>query len=333
MILIRADANEKIGTGHIMRCLSLARTFAEKHEEVVFITADHNGDDLISEFRIICLDTEWYDMDSEIGKMISIIRDTCPIALLVDSYFVTQRYFESLSGITKVAYIDDVNKACWDVRFLINYNIYGKILNYSAYKKKATKLLLGMQYAPLRAEFKNRPSHFIRGEIKDILVSAGGADPEGVVEQLIREICPMWNATNFHFVIGALNSRIDEIKKLENGNIILHINEQHMSDLMENCDVAISAAGTTLYELCSIGVPTITYVLADNQLLAATQFHKDGIMINAGDCREDNGFMVRIQKKLETLSYGTRKNMSQKMQSLVDGRGTERIVNAIIKEV
>lgn len=71
---------------------------------------------------------------------------------------------------------------------------------------------------------------------------------------------------------------------------------------MQKCDIAISAAGSTLYELCATGIPAITYTLADNQLIAAEQFDKQGIMLSAGDCRDDEGFIVRLEKLLDKLT-------------------------------
>ena len=71
MIYIRADANEYIGTGHIMRCLSIARAFVRRGEKVTFITADHRGDGLIQQngFSSICLDSDWTNMNGELSKM------------------------------------------------------------------------------------------------------------------------------------------------------------------------------------------------------------------------------------------------------------------------
>ena len=101
---------------------------------------------------------------------------------------------------------------------------------------------------------------------------------------------------------------------------------------MQECDLAISAAGTTLYELCATGIPTITYTLADNQLIAADQFAKQGIMINAGDCRHDKDFISHLEYLMESISLNLQKraNMAEKMQQLVDGLGVERIVNTLL---
>ena len=321
MILIRADANEHIGTGHVMRCLSIAHAFAKRGGKVAFVTADHSGDTLIAQ----------HGLESE--NLDRAVAEYKPDLLLLDSYYVTERYVNSLKDIVKIAYIDDLNKQCWNVDFLINYNIFADVFDYSEYKNTATKLLLNPQYAPLRDEFRDCSKHEIK-MVSDILVSAGGADPESIIEKLIQDVCPIYPGLAFHFILGALNPRLKEIKTLaeERNNAVLHINEKHMSDLMKYCDIAISAAGTTLYELCATGIPTITYILADNQLVAAEQFDSQQIMLSAGDCRGDGGFTERVELLLKQLigDKRLRTELSIRMQKLVDGNGSDRLVDALL---
>ena len=332
MILIRADANEIIGTGHVMRCLSIANAFVRAGHEVQFVTADHRGDGLIQSrgFESICLDSEWTQMERE--GMDKVVRNYRPDLLLVDSYYVTEPYLSSLSNCVNLAYIDDLNASVWDLDFLINYNIFGPVMDYSGYKKTRTRLILGPIYAPLRDEFKKIAKHEI-DDVKDVMISAGGADPEGITEKLIESVCDELPEVSFHFIVGALNPRLEKIRTLANElrNVILHINEKNMSSLMKSSDVAISAAGSTLYELCACGTPTITYILADNQIVAAEEFERQGIMISAGDCRENIGFVHSLTDQLYNLitDKHKRKQLSDRMQSLVDGCGADRIIDII----
>ena len=336
MVFIRADANEIIGTGHVMRCISIANGFRDAGEKVLFITADHRGDELIRNagFYSRCIESQWDDMESEIPIMKELLESEPPKHLIVDSYYVTKDYLKSVTSHTRTVYMDDMNAQVWDVDYLINYNIYADSMDYSAYYGLNARLMLGPKYAPLRKEFHSLGSHTINRDIRNILVSAGGADPEGLSVQIAREICPKYSDMRFHFVVGALNPRMSEIKKLERDNIILHINERNMAKLMQDCDIAISAAGTTLYELCASGIPTITYTLADNQLVAAEQFGKRGIMVNAGDCRNNNEFMTSLQRCLDDLvcNKERRNKMSKKMTSLVDGNGAMNIVKVLMED-
>lgn len=333
MILIRADANEFIGSGHVMRCKSIAASLTAKGEEVAFITADHRGDSLIDEFPSFCLNSDWLNMNDELPQLEEIIRVKKPPLILIDSYKVTEKYFDSLHGLTHTAYIDDLNAGLWNVSILINYNIFSQSYDYSRYDEKITRLLLGTSYAPLREEFRVSQPHVIREKISDVLISAGGSDPAMITEKIIMNVCPEFPGVNFHFVIGALNPRIESIRKLSGRNTILHVNERNMSGLMRDCDAAVSAAGSTLYELCACGTPSVTYVLADNQTDAAEMFGTLGIMINAGDCRKRDDISSVIIESLRGMNESVRADMSAKMQRLVDGNGAGRIADVIMRVI
>ena len=331
--MIRADANEQIGAGHVMRCLSIADAFRDIGEEALFVTADHKADQMIhgKGFESVCLDSDWKLIGRENLK--DQLDKYHPDVLIVDSYYVTESCFDGIPDQIHTVYIDDLNEKVFKVDFLINYNIFSSEMDYSLYAQHGTKLLLGSGYAPLRKEFRGAGSYRIRKDVRDVFVSAGGSDPLGITERLIAGICPVWPDIRFHFVIGELNPRMDEIRRLAGNNIVLYVNEQNMAGLMKQCDIAISAAGSTLYELCAVGVPTITYTLADNQRPAAEQFQKQGIMVYAGDCRKNKAFDDKVCLCLaDLLQYQRRRQeMSVRMQKLIDGQGAARIARRIGK--
>lgn len=103
-----------------------------------------------------------------------------------------------------------------------------------------------------------------------------------------------------------------------------------MRALMLQCDAAVSAAGTTLYELCACGLPTVTYVLADNQIEGAAAFEAAELMPCIGDVRENPGFPEHIFAKLEELSgREARRETARRMQKLVDGNGAARLADRL----
>lgn len=138
------------------------------------------------------------------------------------------------------------------------------------------------------------------------------------------------NKFEFHMVLGAMNPDKDKIKQLAENckNIVVHQDVENMVELMTSCDIAVSAAGSALYELCACGTPTITYILADNQILGAEAFQKLDLMVNMGDVREKIQMSELVYKKCE-LNIDKRKEMASRMQNMVDGFGAERIVNEI----
>ena len=105
-----------------------------------------------------------------------------------------------------------------------------------------------------------------------------------------------------------------------------------MSALMLKCDIAISAAGTTLYELCACGIPTVSFSFADNQILPTETFGEKALMLNAGDSRRCESFFESLNEKLSLLigDCKLRQEMSRSMQSVIDGNGACRVATELI---
>lgn len=168
------------------------------------------------------------------------------------------------------------------------------------------------------------------------MFSAGGADSERIALRFVKSVVSnrQFCNTTFHIVIGSFEPDKEEIENISvaHNNIVTHSNVRRMSDLMLQCDLAVSAAGSTLYELCACGVPTITYVLSDNQLPDATAFSDLGIMVNAGDDRTDGNLIENINDAILGLisNIAIRKLMQSKGMSFVDGNGAKRIVQEIM---
>ena len=327
MIFFRADGNSKIGAGHVMRCLSIAEAAMGMSEDVFFYTAGNEFSRIIQNRTItnIVLNTDFTNMESELYFFKSEILREKPNVVFVDSYYVTKDYLWSLveychSYGGKVVYIDDVLAFAYPCDFLINYNIYGpdKKQEYmdmyeqagiSAGSEGHPKFLLGLEYVPLRKQFCNLPPRIVKDNPKDILVSTGGADTAhmalAIVKQLIALTPSELRDLKFHILIGAMNEDKVEIEKLAVGcdNIELHFNVKDMLGLMQKCDVAISAAGSTLYELCATQTPTITYVVADNQIPGAEGFAKRGIMKYVGDTRMVDSSTLTLRLLEYAISY------------------------------
>ena len=343
---IRTDGNERIATGHLMRCLSIARACAERGKNVVFLTADMQSEALLrerfafsSEFKIRCLHSNYQDMEEELPALRHIMQDSHTYAehslqknaswILVDSYYVTASYLEALKKWGRVAYLDDLVSFPYPVDCIINYDMPEK--NKPDFYNRASRCLLGAAYTPLRIQFRNA-SYTVRQDVKHILISTGGTDPFHFAEKLLERIIE--KKYHYHIVTSRLNSHYDRLMTLSSKYVNIHIHEnvQDMAGLMAQCDLAVSAGGTTLYELCAVGVPTISFSMTDNQLAAVQTFASMNIIPYAGDIRID------IDETLDTIccfldetvsSYSKRLPISNKMRTFVDGRGAARIAEAL----
>lgn len=341
MIYIRADANELIGTGHVMRCLSIAEKIRSSGEEAYFITADKRSVQMIESkgFEVICLDSVWDNLESETDKLIKIISSKKIEILLIDTYYVTFDYLSEIKKHTKTAYIDDLHKFAYPVDLLINYNIYADKIDYSDIYggKNMPKLALGCEYVPLRKEFCGVEKHINR-TVENILITTGGTDNYNVTGSLIEDFkTKKWFFDiDFYFVLGRFNKNIDTLKnaygKYENTHFLVNIPD--MDKYMKMCDIAVTAGGTTTYELCACGIPSVMYTLADNQLEIAKTVSDKKIIPWAGDVRDNPQKCAdKINSHIETLcgNYSLRCEVSKKMQDICDGHGCERIVKLLIE--
>ena len=333
MLYIRTDMNPSIATGHMMRCLSIADAAASLGEDVTFILADSEELGLIQGrgYQAVVLHTKWDDMDSELDALYQVIQEKRIKALLIDSYMVTKSYLQALAKWTKTAYIDDRNTFVYPVHILICYANYWQKFKYSQ-NYKETKLLLGTQYVPLRKDFHGLKRTEVKSRLENILLMSGGSDKFHILPQFLKRLnCSKYKAVDV--ICGTYCTDYEQLSREygQNRNIHIHKSVNDIKDYMLRADAAISAGGTTLYELCACGTPTITYSFADNQLDNVHQFAQDGLMDYLGDIRcEDVSEKAALVLEQYEQQYELREQRIRGMQELVDGGGAARIAKELI---
>ncbi len=339
MIGIRVDANETIATGHLMRCLAIADELQHQVSPPVFLTTDAYAEQIIASkgYPVLLLSAEWNQMDRELPELLNLIAQYSIDKLFIDSYSVTYSYLATLQKHCQVIYLDDLNAFPYPVSMILNYSIYADSIPYAKiYASSPVKLLLGTAYAPLRSEFKSL-SVQKRPSVSKILITAGGVDNYNVAGFLLKKIQGenQFPDIEFHVVVGKLNCHLKELEMFpeQSSHIILHHDVSRMAGLMTSCDLAVSAGGTTLYELSACGVPTVCFSVADNQLENVRGFAAKGIMEYAGDVRADlSGVLDRVIWHLKKYIADPifRERCSCNMQKVVDGIGAERVASEII---
>lgn len=338
MLYIRTDINEIIATGHVMRCLSIADAAKEMGEDVTFILADEQGKNYIEGrgYQTIILYSQWNDMESELSHLKKIIEKEQISSLLVDSYQVTESYLKTLSSYVKVIYIDDWGQDVYTVDALICYMSHWETLEHKT-RYPNTRLLLGLEYVPIRTAFQNVERKASKDKIESVLLLSGGSDPYNVLSKLLRTLRTI-PFKEIVVICGRYNTNADALMEeyIDDANVCILKSVNNIEDYMKKADLAISAGGTTLYELCACGTPTISYAFADNQIENVKGFAENDIIEYAGDVRDEDVFgnLEKIVKRYcENIEM--RKLHSQKMQAMVDGKGARRIVTEwveLIKE-
>lgn len=336
-ILIRADGNPDIATGHLMRCLSIAQAVKERDIPLFFAVSDENSEQLLrsfmdreEEFPVICIHTDYRSPETELDKMRVLIRQNNIGCVLIDSYFVTCAYLEGLCQAAKTAYIDDICSFDYPVDLVINYDADPP----ADFYRKCRYKLLGMAYTPLRRQFLGLCPD-VRPQVKDILISTGGTDPYQMAERLLNKLLPFIEKQEIrcHLLAGPMHSGRAALKLLakEHPGMTLYEHVSDMAALIGRCDLAVSAAGTTLYELCAAGVPAVSFTMADNQLASAKDMERYAGIPYAGDVRTEPDLAEKLVKTLICLSesFEKRASLSHSMHKMVDGSGSVRIAEGL----
>lgn len=335
-IFIRADGGKSIGMGHVMRMLVLASEF-RKRNQVVFLCRNDKSNKYDAGIQKVKEDgfevLEISDNDI-IENIIKIQKQYNADILITDSYEVNEEYFNNLKPYFKLTgYVDDVNKCYMNVDFIINQNINAKKLDYSKTTKECTSLFLGLQYCMIREEFKIACKDKAEKEsVEDILLTVGGMDDSNNTMKILRNLKTL--KERIHVVLGnAFNkSVINEVYKFseEYKNIFLYENA-NMSELMKKCDIAVSASGSTIYELCAMNVPSIGIIIADNQRDVAKLMKEEKIILDAIDIQELESNRILELVKLLINNSILRAEIKNNSTGVVNLYGAEKLAESIEK--
>lgn len=323
MIAIRVDANPTIATGHLMRCLSIARYLRTQGQPVFFICADRVPCEILEEqgFSYEVLHSDWTVLEEELPRLLPLLEEKEVSVLLVDSYYVTTEYLKTVQNHTKVVYMDDLNLCQTPISLLVNYTLEVDE------REGVYPMALGSKYAPLREEFQEVAPIFIKKEMKNVMITTGGTDRNFATSHLLDGLCPLLPELQFHVVVGRFFTHGAQLKEQAEryGNVVLHENVSSMTPIIKACDVVISAGGTTLFELCACGIPTIAFEIADNQRLLMETLAKAGALCSLGKWKGAEP----VRSALEEMSYEKRKDYGVNSRRLVDGQGVVRLVEQI----
>lgn len=327
-IVFRVDGNSTIGMGHVMRCLSLADELRNRDYHIFFVVSDNYVTGLIQKrgYDIYSLNSCWSDYSDKVDELINFVIEKKASWLITDSYFAKESYFKSVRGF-QLAWITENHPDLTGIKvdLFINYNIY--MNNYQGtYPLK--NYCLGSKYALLRKEFKGVSSK--HGE--NILILTGGSDSLNIATLIANALVKNVGYTNKIIVVSSsLNPNLKKLMSLSEQITVL-IDVEDMADIMMNTRVAISAGGSTLYELAACGVPTITYSFTDNQIENVMTFSKMDIMPYAGDFRLDKDAVLERIVNHANRYCGDNKirlNVSDKMKNVCDGFGASRVADII----
>jgi UDP-2,4-diacetamido-2,4,6-trideoxy-beta-L-altropyranose hydrolase len=302
-VIIRADASPQIGSGHAMRCLALAQAIKYEGGSVTFVMRSDSqmiSDRVQQEGCDIYLLQEDED-DREVLQ--SLKKNQNPKWIVVDGYQFDSMYQTMIKKMEyNLLFIDDFSHCDQYVAdIVLNQNVCADSLQYSG----AEQMLLGCDYVLLRDEFRSTTPSEAKQTGQNVLLSLGGFVPSDLA--------------------GAIKGELIQ----QDLNVEIATGSSDMPALMEWADCAVSAGGTTVYELAYMGVPAVLLVRADNQRAVAQGMQKAGCACNLGEVSlvQPGDILRHILDLMQ--NFDMRSHMSVVGRELVDGRGVFRVLDAI----
>lgn len=350
-VAFRVDASEKIGTGHLMRCLALANALQQRGVRTCFFSR-HMPDNLLHLIiqqghvfqRLSALDdgapcgerlhSSWLEVSQETDarECVGALYGKHWNWLVVDHYALDARWEGALRQIVhKILVIDDLADRQHDCDLLLDQNLYLDMsARYVGRVPERCQLLLGPRFALLRDEFRQlRESVAPRqGAVKRVMVFFGGVDAHNFTGKALDALVSMEATKGLHVdvVLGAQHAFRETIEALcLRQGYYCHVQTGRMAELMAASDLALGAGGTTTWERCCLGLPTIAVSTADNQSVQLADAATNGLVYSpnfSGDVRE--AFVQHLGALLENDAL--RQLVSSLGMIAVDGGGVQRLV-------
>lgn len=349
-----------------MRCLTLAENLAKHDVSTTFICRDWPGhmQALIEAkgFPVLLLpalpaldnkeqiqasdDSTWLgcDFDTDAQQTIDALKtfyceNLCVDLLIVDHYGIDARW-ESLlkKHYRQLFVIDDLANRSHICDVLMDQTFQRHAQDYATHVPASCRLLCGTKYALLKETFTQQSANTNSLERKSsaeslrLFIFLGGSDPLNKTSEALKAIQTINNKTaNIYVdvVVGAQNKHLKNIVKIaekSKHNIQIHQNVSNMAELMSRSDVAIGAAGTSSWERCCLGLPSLIFVYADNQSMISEQLLQANAVKIWATTEE---LSEQIQLLYNDLSLS--KEMSLAAKKVCDGKGTQRVVNALLE--
>lgn len=357
-IAFRVDASREMGAGHVMRCLTLADALRERGKHSIFICRDHQGHlgEVIAErgFQLELLpladrapraaNLDGYRAwlgdtpDEDAAATIAALAGQRPLWIVVDHYALAFDWETAISAhCDHLMVIDDLADRAHRCDLLLDQTFGRSTAAYMPLVAASTRVFCGAQFALLRPAFAALRKQSLHrraeaGDVGQILVNLGGADSDNVTGAVLDglERVPLPSHCRVKVVIGWQSPWEGYIRrKCEELSFDVDVLQgvANIAPLMAESDLAVGAAGSSTWERCCLGLPTVMIVVADNQQTIASELGAIGgvAVVPRNRLRED----LPASVSLLLVDAAARSAMSSRAASIVDGLGATRVVNAM----
>jgi len=356
-VVFRVDASLQIGTGHVMRCITLAKALKKQGATVSFISREHAGNlnqfireqgftvyvlplladsdaliDYVEQDEVL-FHSAWLGVSQQedAEKCQRILQNLQADWLIVDHYALDQQWEILLTEYCRnLMVIDDLGDREHECDLLLDQNYDSSQLKYQNLVPNSCWVLYGPEYALLRDEFakwretslKNR-THI---ELKHLLITLGGVDVDNVTGQILTSLknCNLSSTLKVTVVMGEMAPHLQSVKSLASKmpfRTEVKVNVTNMAELMAKADCAIGAAGATTWERCCLGLPTIQMVIAENQKQSAKALSLADAVKLLESIGELPGLVETAKDWMQVVSL--------KARNVCDGLGVKRVMDSM----
>ncbi|XDZ63099.1 UDP-2,4-diacetamido-2,4,6-trideoxy-beta-L-altropyranose hydrolase [Alphaproteobacteria bacterium LSUCC0396] len=358
-VAFRADASIQIGTGHVTRCLTLANELARQGHECWFVCREHPGNlgdliasqghsltllpapaiqwpqekDTVSDDYALWLGAPWQEDARQTMEVISPLKLDW---LVVDHYALDAQWeYTVASAVGDIMVIDDLANRPHACALLLDQNLGRFVSDYDGFLPSECHRLVGPCFALLRPEFSALREQSLerrkQTELKRILISLGGVDRDNFTGKVLEALATssLYSSTELDIIMGAAAPYLDDVRQQAAQlpfKTTVSVNVKDMAARMYQADLSIGAAGSTSWERCCMGLPSITVILAENQrsIAEALSKYKASLLVDTSRVTEEIAEMIQVYASDAEI----RSLLTQNAAQVCDGAGAERIVSA-----
>lgn len=330
-ILFVANAGPEVGGGHVMRCITLARALGERGADCAFACTPEAAA-LLEVFgpEIVREEATGLDPDHIADALTGVRFD----AVVFDHYGLGREHHEALARGRTTLVIDDLADRPLAANLVLDSGPGRQPSDYALLTD--AQLLLGPEFAPVRPEFAHlrNPALARRsGGVRRVLVTLGLTDVGAITARVVERLRMRLNDVTLDVVLGAGAPSLPGLTKIASRDprMTLHVDSQDMANLILNADIAIGAAGSSIWERCVLGLPSALLVLAQNQQGAADAMAEREAALVV-DARADD-LDARLDRAIVRLltDAALRARLSAASAAICDGLGAGRAAETFLK--
>lgn len=329
-VYIFTEGGSEVGLGHITRCLALYDEMEKRGLNSLFIVnGEHSVGEVLGKRNYII--DHWIKNWSDYFSKENRLAKSC----IIDSYLADETVYSGIkSKSRKALFLDDTNRILYPEGIIVNPSIFGGDIPYV--KKEGRRYLTGRKYVILREEFRQRCHGKVKNLPCDILIILGGSDIKNLTPAIIRVLSkPKFSELKKHVVIGKGFTNIEDIegisKACQNINLYYNLDAAQLCNLMQQCDLAVTAAGQTTNELIAARLPFLCIQIADNQKPNLEGLLSKGLIDDYIDSDTKKFDLIQFEKLLRGLiEEKTREKIAAKMDEFDLSCGVKNIIDCLL---